>query len=258
VKVVAIIQARMSSRRLPGKVLADLGGAPMLGRVVDRARAARRIDEVWVACTDRRVDDLIESYCRDAGVSLFRGSEGDVLDRFVGTMDQARGEVAVRLTADCPLLDPAVIDRVVDELVTNQPGTDYVANVLERSFPRGLDVEAFTRGALNRMDRLGTGPEAREHVTIPVRREHQAAFAVRNVRSDSDDSDLRWTVDTEDDLGFVRLIYRTLGLADRSLPYQDLVRWCRANDGWIRRDDPGRTWDPGRVDTGAPRARKTA
>ena len=191
--VVAIVQARMTSTRLAGKVLADIDGAPMLARVVERVSAAGLVSRVWVACTDLGTDDPIVECCRGLEVPVFRGSEADVLGRYVGAATAAGAEVVVRVTADCPLLDPEVIDRVVAALA---PGIDYASNVLERSFPRGLDVEAFRATALARMDQLARSTAAREHVTIGVRLEHPDLFTTANVRSPTDDSDLRWTVDT--------------------------------------------------------------
>ncbi len=243
-RVVAIIQARLGSSRLPGKVLADLGGAPMLDRVIERARAAGTVSEAWVACPNDPADDPLERHCLAAGIPVGRGPGPDVLTRFRLTADRARAEVVVRLTGDCPLLDPAIIDQVVGALLESHPPADYAANVLERSFPRGLDVEAFTIGALERMDRLGSSPSAREHVTLGPRAEHRGAFTVRNVRGPRDDSDLRWTVDTAEDLSFVRLVYERLGLATRILPFEDVVGWCRANPDLARVEGAAATWDP--------------
>lgn len=245
---VAIVQARMTSSRLPGKVLADVAGRPMLARVVERARAARSLDRVVVAATDRPADDPVADWCAAAGVDCFRGDETDVLGRFAGAARAFGADVVVRLTADCPLLDPAVIDRVVGELL-DHPGTDYASNVTARSYPRGLDVEAFTAAALGRMDQLGRSAAAREHVTVPVRLERPDAFAVRQVRSPEDDSDLRWTVDTAADLEFVRLVYQHFGPGRTD--YRDLVRWCRDHPDWIRHDEAGHTWDPSRPAAGA-------
>lgn len=241
--IVAVIQARMTSSRLPGKVLADLDGAPMLARVVERVRRARLVTAVVVACTERPDDDPVAAWGRAAGVPVFRGSEADVLARFVGAAAMTDADVVVRITADCPLIDPDVLDRVIEELL-DHPGTDYASNVMERSYPRGLDVEAFTRVALARMDRLGRSAAAREHVTIPVRLEHPDQFRVRHLRHPVDDSDLRWTVDTPDDLEWARGVYRALGLGERRMNHTAIAAWCRSNEGWARRDEPGHTWDP--------------
>jgi spore coat polysaccharide biosynthesis protein SpsF len=243
VKVVAIVQARMTSSRLPGKVLADLAGAPMLARVVDRVARARAIDEVWVACTALATDDPIAVWCDAARVQCFRGSESDVLGRYVGAARAAQADVVVRVTADCPLLDPDVVDRVVEALLS-PPRVDYAANVLARSYPRGLDVEAFSVEALGRMDRLGRSAAAREHVTVVLRLERPDAFTARTVTADRDDSDLRWTVDTADDLAFVRGLIAALGPA---AGYDAMVRWCRAHPALARHDDHERTWDPSRL-----------
>ncbi|MFN0181420.1 MAG: cytidylyltransferase domain-containing protein [Gemmatimonadales bacterium] len=242
-RVVAVIQARMGSTRLPGKVLMDIAGAPMLGRVVDRARAARRVTEVRVACSDQGADDPIAAWCAAAGVAVTRGPEADVLARYRIAATEAAAEVVVRLTADCPLLDPATIDKVIAAL-GDGGSADYAANVLDRSFPRGLDVEAFSIEALLRMDRLGRSAAAREHVTLGPRLEHPAAFRTRNVRAAQDDSDLRWTVDTGPDLEQIRTMYRELDLAGTIRPYLDVVRWCRDHPTLASDDRGNLTWDP--------------
>jgi spore coat polysaccharide biosynthesis protein SpsF len=238
----------MTSTRLPGKALADLGGRPVLDRVIARASRTAWVTETWVACTDRPADDPIARRCRDLGIEVFRGSEGDVLGRFVGAARASRADVVVRLTADCPLLDAGVIDRVVDELIRHRSEADYAANVLRRSFPRGLDVEAFWLDALLRADRFGTSAAAREHVTLPMRDgTAPRRFAVRSVVADRDDSDLRWTVDTAEDLAFARSLYAVLELDRRCPDYLEVVAWCRAHPAAARFDAPAATWDPARL-----------
>ena len=234
----------MRSTRLPGKVIADLAGQPMVTRVVARARAAERVDDVWVACSDHQADEPLVSHCRAAGIALFRGAEGDVLGRYLAAAAAASAEVVVRLTADCPLIDPQTISAVVDALGRGGDAVDYASNVLERTFPRGLDVEAFSIEALSRMDRLGRTASAREHVTLGPRVEHPQAFSSRQVQAAVNDSDLRWTVDTAADLEHVRRIYRELDLARGIRPYRDVVRWCREHPKAARRDQPEQTWDP--------------
>jgi spore coat polysaccharide biosynthesis protein SpsF len=223
----------------------------MVDRVIARAAAAASIDDLWVATTTLPEDDPLGHHCRAIGVSVFRGSPTDVLGRYRDAARASEADLVIRLTADCPLLDPNLIDRVVAELVV-PPMVDYASNVLERSFPRGLDIEAFTVEALARMDRLGTTNASREHVTLGPRLEHRAAFSVRGVRGATDDSDLRWTVDTADDLEFVRRVYHRLAATSERVSYQELVRWCRANDGWERHDTPAATWDPSRTAVALP------
>jgi spore coat polysaccharide biosynthesis protein SpsF len=218
-RVVAIVQARMGSHRLPGKVLADLAGASMLARVVERVLDATMIDSVVIATSTAPADDAIVDACVRLAVPVFRGSETDVLSRYVGAARAHRATTVVRVTADCPLLDPEVIDRVVSSL---GPEVDYASNTHERTYPRGLDVEALHADTLWRLDRLGTSSSAREHVTAFLM-EAPALFRIRHVRADHDDSQLRWTVDTPEDLAMVRGVYERFQLATVRRPYRELV-----------------------------------
>jgi spore coat polysaccharide biosynthesis protein SpsF len=220
----AIIAARMESGRLPGKVLADLGGAPMLDRVVARAAACPDIGPIVIATSDRAADDPIAARAGELGVAVFRGSADDVLARYAGAARLVNADVVVGLTADCPLLDPAVISAVVRALGA---GTDYASNTHTRSFPRGLDVEAMHADVLIRIARAATSDAAREHVTAFVL-EQPALFSVCQVVAPRDDSDLRITVDTPEDLVLVRAIWDGLGLGARIAPYRDVVTWLRA------------------------------
>ena len=223
-RTVAIIQARMGSSRLPGKVLAELGGSTMLAQVVRRVREARRITDVVVATSTGAEDDAVVREAGRLGAGVFRGSAADVLSRFAGAARAYRADTVVRLTADCPLLDSGVIDQVVAAL---SPALDYASNTHDRRFPRGLDAEAMHRDTLERLDRLGSSPAAREHVTAFVM-EAPELFRIAQVGAEHDDSDLRWTVDTPDDLAMVRELYRELGLASAALPYREVVAAVRA------------------------------
>lgn len=206
----AIVQARMSSRRLPGKVLADLAGAPMLARQIERIMRAATLDRIVVATSDDGSDDPIAQLGAKLGVDVFRGSLDDVLERFHETAMHYPGAPIVRLTADCPLCDPAVIDKVVAAYRAGE--TDYVSNTLARTWPDGLDVEVFSRDALDRAQREARTASEREHVT-PYIYTHPDIFAIAQVRDDTDRAALRWTVDTPRDLDFVRAVYEAL-LAD--------------------------------------------
>lgn len=223
-RVVAIVQARMGSSRLPGKVLADLCGDTMLARVVARLRAAKRIDEIVIATSTLDADTAIVREAKRLGVGSYRGPEQDVLARYVGAAREARADSIVRVTADCPLLDPWVVDDVVNALYA---GADYASNTIRRTFPRGLDVEALHREPLDLIAQLGDSPAAREHVTAFVMAQPQL-FRIRQVLGARDDSDLRWTVDTAADLAFVRALWSLLGLGDHILPYGELVQSVRA------------------------------
>jgi spore coat polysaccharide biosynthesis protein SpsF len=223
VRTVAIIQARMGSSRLPGKVLADLGGATMLARVVQRLRAAHRLADIVVATSTGADDDDVVREAGRLGAGVHRGSQSDVLARFLGAARLHRADAIVRVTADCPLLDGEVVDRVIAAL---SDAVDYASNTHERSYPRGLDTEALHRDTLERIARLGTSAAAREHVTAFVMEAPQL-FRTAQVRAEHDDSDLRWTVDTADDLAMVRALYSELGLASAPLPYRDVVAAIR-------------------------------
>ena len=218
-RVVAIVQARMGSQRLPGKVLADLEGATMLERVVERLLDATTVDAVVVATTALDADDAVVAEVERLAVPVHRGSEHDVLSRYVSAAREHRADVVVRVTADCPLLDPEVVDRVVTALDRE---VDYASNTPARTFPRGRDVEALHADTLHRVDRLATSSASREHVTSFLL-EAPELFRIRNIRSEHDDSALRWTVDTPEDLAMVRGVYQRFQLATVRRPYRELV-----------------------------------
>lgn len=209
-RVVAVVQARSSSERLPAKVLREIAGEPMLARVVGRASRARRVDEVLVATSDRPDDDAVEALARARGFRCVRGSLDDVLDRFRKAAEVGEADVVVRITGDCPLIDPAVMDRVIETFLAADPPVDYASNVWpERTFPRGLDTEVFSREALEASAREAREPGHREHVTQYILR-NPARFATVNVVGEVDHSRYRWTVDTPEDLELVQRIYGAL------------------------------------------------
>jgi glutamate-1-semialdehyde 2,1-aminomutase/spore coat polysaccharide biosynthesis protein SpsF len=225
--VVAIVQARMASARLPGKVLADVVGKPLLGRVVERVRRARTIDRVVVATSDSPSDDPVAEFCSRAGIDCFRGSEADVLDRFYQASRAYPASAYARITGDCPLHDPEVIDRVVNAFLDK--GCDYAANVIRYTFPDGLDTEVFTATALERTWRSASLPAEREHVTPHMRQGNR--FRIRSVENEIDLSgDHRWSVDHPGDLEFVRAVYAYL--ADRpDFGLHDVLRLLEEKPG---------------------------
>ena len=210
-RTVAIVQARTGSTRLPGKVLRDLGGRTVLARVVRRVRRAERVAEVVIATTDQTDDDRIVAEGRALGVAVFRGSEEDVPDRTYRAARRFGAEVIVRITSDCPLIDPEVVDRVVREFSAAAP--DYASNTLERTFPQGLDTEVLTFEALERTWREAGEPYQRTHVT-PYIYQHPDDFRLLSVAGRPDASGHRWTVDTAEDLELVRALYAPLGNSD--------------------------------------------
>jgi len=230
-KIVAIIQAHIGSTRLPGKVLLDLAGEPMLARVVNRIQRAKTPEEVVVATTVNPADAAIVRLCGERGWPCFRGSEEDVLDRYYQAARRFGGDAVVRITSDCPLIDAGIVDRVVQKFLDRQPEVDYASNTLPpRTFPRGLDVEVMSLTALERAWREDDSLAWREHVTPYIYR-HPEEFKLHPVANDVDYSYMRWTVDTAEDLGFVRKIYEHFG-NDR-FSWRDVLRVLEEHPEWV-------------------------
>jgi spore coat polysaccharide biosynthesis protein SpsF len=207
-RIIGIIQARMASSRFPGKVLQDIAGKPMLYHVVERARRARTLDEVIVATTTEPDDKAIETYCFEMGCPVYRGSMHDVLDRFYQAAKMHRAEGVVRFTADCPLLDPGVVDHTVKEFLRS--GVDFAANRLpppfKRTYPIGLDTEVCTFSGLERAWKEAVEKHEREHV-MPYFYDTPGRFKVQRVDYEVDYGDRRWTVDTPEDLALIQQIF---------------------------------------------------
>ncbi len=228
-KTVAIIQARIGSTRLPGKVLENLAGEPMLVRVVNRTQRAKTLGSAVVATTTLPADDVIAHLCQERGWPCFRGSEEDVLDRYYRAALKFQAEVIVRITSDCPLIEPEIIDRTVNEFLGHYPAVDYVSNNLVRTFPRGLDVEVVSLAALSRAWREDADTAWREHVTPYIYR-HPEKFKLHNVANDTDYSSMRWTVDTAEDLAFVRRIYQHFN--NDTFGWRDVLKLLEIHPEW--------------------------
>lgn len=216
----AILQARMSSSRLPGKVLRPLLGVPMLLRQVERIRRATTLDALVIATSTDRSDDALEQACTENGLSCFRGALDDVLDRFYQVARERHPEYVVRLTGDCPVADPAVIDAVVHYAVSG--GFDYTSNTLPPTFPDGLDVEVFTFQSLETAWREARLPSQREHVT-PFIHQQPERFRIGNYAGPHDLSHLRWTVDEALDFELIRQIYESLYPAKPDFNTDDIL-----------------------------------
>lgn len=210
-KTVAIIQARMGSTRLPGKVMKDLCGRTVLEHVLERVRACGLIDLAVVATTTSPADDVIKGLADRLGAPCFRGSEDDVLKRYYEAAVKYEAGTVVRVTSDCPLIDPALLCGIVEAFNRmNEVGhVDYLTNALTRTFPRGLDVEVFGMGALERAHKEAVKDFEREHVTPYINR-HPGIFTIREIKSGQDLSGYRWTLDTEDDFRLITEIYKAL------------------------------------------------
>jgi spore coat polysaccharide biosynthesis protein SpsF len=245
-KTVIIIQARMTSTRLLGKILMEVAGKPMLAQQIRRLKECAKADEIVIATTTNTADEPVVDLARQEGVSFFRGSEQDVLSRFVDASKSAGADVVVRVTGDCPLIDPQITDRVVGELINHSYECDYASNVIQRTFPRGLDVEAFFVDTLLRMNRLAESQLAREHVTIVVRSERPDLFLCRSVVDSNNNADLRWTVDTADDLRMIRILYEKLQLSTRPKTYPEILAYVRSHPELSQVNAKVKTWEPHR------------
>jgi spore coat polysaccharide biosynthesis protein SpsF len=211
----------MGSTRLPGKALASIGARPMLDWVARRVSRASLVDSIVVATTTDARDDSIVRFCDESGYTSFRGSEQDVLDRYWNAALASKADVIVRITSDCPLIDSEVIDLVIDRFLASGEEIDYAANTLEpRTYPRGLDVEVFSRAALERAWLEDTRPESREHVT-PYIYLTPGRFRTLRVGGANDYSGHRWTVDTPEDLAFARAVYAEF--PDGEFGYRDVL-----------------------------------
>ena len=222
-RVIAIIQGRMNSSRLPGKILADIGGQPMLQRVFIRTSRSATVTETIFATTTDASDDPVAEYCDFSGIPFTRGSHFDVLDRYYQTAKQAKAGVVVRITADCPIIDPNLIDDVVNTLREDE--YDFVCNRLpppyHRTYPIGLDVEACTFKVLEKAWKEAKEPQHREHAMpylyegvelTTVNRQLKTGtsprgFNIALLHHPTDFGDYRWTVDTPEDLEFIRQVY---------------------------------------------------
>lgn len=205
----AILQARMTSSRLPGKVMSPVLGEPMIGRQVERLRRAKRIDRLVVATSTDTSDDPLAAYCESLELTVFRGSLNDVLERYRAALAQhPQARAVVRLTADCPLTDPSLIDRVIEHHY--EADADYTSNTLgARTYPHGLDTEVIRPGALVEAAAQASDAYEREHVTPYIYRRPETYRLAGVERADSL-ANLRWTVDFPEDLIFVRDVYARL------------------------------------------------
>ena len=231
--ILAILQARTSSSRLPGKVLLPLAGAPMILRQIERVRRATRIDRLVVATSDDPSDDELARTLSSAGLAAHRGPLDDVLARFTGALAAfGPAEHVVRLTGDCPLADPAVIDATIDKVT--REGADYGSNTPPdapfpngRTFAKGLDVECMTAAALTEAAARAATQEEREHVTWALHRRpdlYRQAF----LSQAADEGGVRWTVDYPDDYAFVAAVYDALWPADPAFTSDDVRALVRA------------------------------
>jgi len=221
-RAIAIIQARMTSTRLPGKSLLPLAGIPILEHVVRRAQRIPGIECVWVATTNDGSEAPLVDLCLRLGVAFHRGSVEDVLSRYAEVTLNDKADIIMRITADCPFIDPEISQRVLETFARAEGRLSYVSNTLERTYPRGLDVEVFSQQALQTAHREATDPLDREHVTRFFYT-HRECFPMGQVTDMSDHSHLRWTVDTSEDYQLARELYDKLYSLKPFFSYKDVL-----------------------------------
>lgn len=226
-KAVGIIQARMGSHRLPGKVLKPIVGVPMLKHMMMRLDRCQSLDEVVIATTDQPQDQVLCDFAETNGYLVGKGSESDVLGRYYKVAKERKADVVIRLTADCPLIDSEVTDRVVKRHLDSKTN-DITSNVLQLSYPNGFDTEALSFSCLERVHQGTQDPLYREHVTNYIH-DYPEKFIMENVRSDEDRSYLRLCVDTDEDFDLIRCIYEALYPQNSNFGHREIYAFLDKN-----------------------------
>lgn len=230
-KKVCIIQARMGSTRLPGKILKEIDGKPLLEYQIERLKKCKLIDELIIATTTNEEDNQIEGFCLKNNIQSYRGSEQDVLARYYGAAREFNADIIIRITSDCPIIDPDVVDEVIENYENSH--FDYVSNTLERTYPRGMDTEVFSFKVLEKAFNNAKEQYEREHVT-PYFYNNPSKFKLGNVFYTSDESYHRWTVDTEEDYALIRNIIRELNSPQNVFTLKDILSLLRDYPEWVK------------------------
>jgi len=223
-----IVQARTGSMRLPRKVLRTVLGKSMLEHLIIRLRRTKMVDNIIIATTESKEDTAIVEIAGNLGIKSYQGSADDVLDRFYQVARKFGLRHIVRITADCPLMDPSVVDKGIEYYFSS--GADYCSNVLERTFPDGEDVEVFSFNALEQAWREAGLSFEREHVT-PYIRKHPEQFKLTNFKNNVNISDKRWTLDREEDFIFIKKVYEGLYPKNPCFGMEDILSFLKENPG---------------------------
>jgi spore coat polysaccharide biosynthesis protein SpsF len=222
----AVVQARMSSTRLPGKVLTLINGQPMIYWQLKRLSLSKLVNKVVVVISDEPTDDTLADFLNSINQEYIRGSLNNVLDRFVVAEKTYRPTAILRLTADCPLLMPRLIDDCIQ--LFYEKSVDYLSNTLELSYPDGLDVEIIAAGVLKSLLEFSLSDEEREHVTLGIY-SRKSTFKTHNVSNKTNISDFRWTVDTFDDLAFVKSVFTHFESKEINFTFEDMLKFVEDN-----------------------------
>lgn len=230
-RIVAIIQARMGSTRLPGKILKKINSRPLLSYQIERLQHSQYIDELVIATTKKKQDDLIVQFCKENAISYFRGSETDVLARYYEAALAFKADAIVRITSDCPIIDVQVVDKTIQYFIDNGK-FDYVSNTVERTYPRGLDTEIFSFEALEKAYKEAVLERDREHVTAYFYT-NPTVFSIGYIKNDMDYSKYRWTVDTEEDFELIKKIIQALYVKKTLFTLKDTINVMKENPTWF-------------------------
>lgn len=229
-----IVQARMGSTRLPGKIMKKVLGKPLLEYQLERLLRVKQADQVVIATTDHGEEQPIIDLCQRLGVPYFRGPEQDVLARYYGAATQYGADVVVRITSDCPLIDPAVVDKVIGFYLAHQAEYDYVSNTFSnRTYPRGMDTEVFSYQALKEAYEEATDEAEREHVTIFIKR-HPERYRIKTLPYEKDYSHYRWTVDTPEDFKLIEKMLTAIYPVNPHFTLEDCLTLLAENPDWVK------------------------
>jgi len=232
-KIVAIIQARMGSTRLPGKILKTINGKTLLEYQLDRVKQSNIINQIIIATTVKETDQPIVDFCENYGVEYYRGSENDVLSRYYEAAKSNDGDIIVRLTSDCPIIDPRIIDKTIIYYLENSSNFDYVSNTVERTFPRGMDTEVFSVNVLKKAYEEACLERDREHVTAYFYTNPEV-FKIGYISNDKDYGNYRWTVDTSEDFQLIQLIVNKLYKKNEMFYMEDVIDLLEKHQSWVQ------------------------
>jgi len=242
-KTVIITQARMTSTRLPGKVMKKVLGKPLLEYHIERLKRVRTADEIIVATTNNDIDDVIVTLARKLNVCYYRGSEEDVLLRYYEAAKEAKADVVVRVTSDCPLIDPEIVDMSIRFYLDNVERYDYVSNTIKRTYPRGMDTEVFDVCVLNDVHERVKSPVDREHVTRYIYT-HPEQYRLGYILHEEDLSNHRWTVDTDEDFRLIRKIIEELYPEKPCFSMKDCLALLQKYPEWVQINSNVRQKEP--------------
>lgn len=231
-KIIIVVQARMTSTRLPGKVLKRVLEKPLLEYQIERLQRVVRASNVIVATTTNNADDPIVELCTKLSIPFFCGSEDDVLSRYFNVAAAYDADIIVRSTSDCPLIDPVIVDRTIKHFINHSPHLSYVSNCLGRTFPRGLDIEVFSRDLLNHTFYHAQQPEEREHVTLHMLKNTDPA-KIGGIVHDRNESHHRWTVDTQQDFNLIKNIIQAQYPSNPKFLMDDVLDCLQKNPEWF-------------------------